>query len=227
LTSAISLLSAAERGLRKMTNSDKILEFLIRNSPNSFSNSDISNKTGVRPHQQVFQITRRLMDSGEINGRLFGKEWVFWVDRAMLAERTGPNDEPVRTQPSQKGAAHDVAREFERLARTKMSGIFNTMLRERELPRVRKRFDFVSEDGAIVGDAKYYSMIAGERFPPAKIATITEHVWLLEKTAARMKFLVFGNDKRVPTVWLERYGDLLSGIDFYFLSEDGELTKLN
>ena len=85
----------------------------------------------------------------------------------------------------------------------------------------------MSEDGGIVGDAKYYSMVKGERFPTAKISVITEHVWLLEKTNARQKFLVFGNDRRVPAAWLERFGELVNGINFYFLSDDDELTKLN
>ena len=27
-------------------------------------------------------------------------------------------------------------------------------------------------------------------------------------------------------MWLERYGNLVSGVTFYFLSDDGELEKL-
>jgi hypothetical protein len=63
--------------------------------------------------------------------------------------------------------------------------------------------------------------------PPAKFSAIAEHVWLLEKTGAATAFLVFGNDRRVPEQWLERYGHLVVGVQFYFLSDEGELEELN
>jgi len=91
---------------------------------------------------------------------------------------------------------------------------------------VRKRFDFVSPDGRIVGDAKFYSLVRGVALPPAKFSTIAEHVWHLEKTNAPTTFLVFANDRQVPLLWLERYGNLLSGVAFYFLREDGRLDVL-
>lgn len=62
--------------------------------------------------------------------------------------------------------------------------------------------------------------------PPAKFSIIAEHVWLLEKTGASTMFLVFGNQRGVPVLWLERYGDLVSGITFYFLTDDGKLEQL-
>ena len=77
-----------------------------------------------------------------------------------------------------------------------------------------------------MGDAKYYTRVGATRWPPAKAAGIAEHVWLLEKTGAAEAFLVFGNDRQVPVMWLERYGNLVSGVTFYFLSDDGELEEL-
>jgi hypothetical protein len=91
---------------------------------------------------------------------------------------------------------------------------------------VRKRFAFVSPDRQIVGDAKYYPMLGGTGLPPAKFSVVAEHVWLLEKTGAPTTFLVFGNDQSVPTLWLERYGDLVSSVTFYFLADDGQLAEL-
>ena len=88
---------------------------------------------------------------------------------------------------------------------------------------IPKRFDFVSPDRSIVGDAKYYTR-GGT--PSGKLATISEYVWLLEKTSTAEKFLVFGNDRRVPIMWLQKYGALLSGITFYFLTDDGDLEEL-
>ena len=94
------------------------------------------------------------------------------------------------------------------------------------LAGIRKRFDYVSADQQVIGDAKYYTLVGRERLPPAKFATIAEHVWLLEKTGAPTQFLVFGNDRDVPLRWLERYGALARGVQFFYLSDDGHLEVL-
>ena len=65
------------------------------------------------------------------------------------------------------------------------------------------------------------------RRPPAKFSVIAEHVWLLQKTGAPLTLLVFGNDRPVPELWLARYGALGSGVDFFYLSDDGVLERLN
>jgi len=47
-----------------------------------------------------------------------------------------------------------------------------------------------------------------------------------EKTGAPTAFLVFGNDRQVPSLWLERYGHLVGNVAFYFLTDEGELELL-
>jgi hypothetical protein len=94
------------------------------------------------------------------------------------------------------------------------------------VPGVPKRFDFVSADMRIVGDAKYFTRVGGVGSPPAKFSIIGEHVWLLQKTEAPTTFLVFGNDRQVPMRWLERYAELASTVTFYFLSDAGDLERL-
>jgi len=119
------------------------------------------------------------------------------------------------------------AKDFEAFARVKLSEHFGVLLRASEVPRVPKRFDMVSPDYRVVGDAKYLAMVRGERIPPAEFSLIAEHVWLLEKTAiAEKKFLVFGNDIRVPRLWLQKYGHLVDKVEFYFLDNNGELARL-
>ena len=49
---------------------------------------------------------------------------------------------------------------------------------------------------------------------------------LMEKTGAPTRFLVFGNDRDVPVLWLERYANLASNVTFYFLSASGDLELL-
>jgi len=70
-------------------------------------------------------------------------------------------------------------------------------------------------------------MVRGKKLPPAKFSVISEHVWMLEKIDAETKFLVFGNDKRVPLEWLKRYGIFNNTVSFYYLSDNGKLELLN
>jgi len=116
---------------------------------------------------------------------------------------------------------------FESLARKVFSQYYGTPLKPGSLPGIPKKWDLLSEDGTIVGDAKYYTLVGGSSLPPAKFSTIAEHVWLLEKTSAQTKFLVFGNQVEVPQHWLARYGKLVSGINFFFLDFEGNITPLN
>jgi hypothetical protein len=107
-----------------------------------------------------------------------------------------------------------------------MSKYFGMPLALGKVSGVPKGFDLVSADKQVVGDAKFYTMVNGVGVPPAKFATIAEYVWLLEKVTAEHKFIVFGNDRRVPEEWLARYGRLVSGIDFYYIHPSDAIERL-
>ena len=197
-----------------MTNRDHVLGYLRSISPRPATNAGIVEATGIKPHQQVYQLTQRLIREGLIRGQQRGRDWFFWVgegDSAPSEPRTQPSGGPL------------TARQFEALAGRVLSAHYGVPLMPRSVGRHPKQFDFVSPDRAIIGDAKYYTQ-GGT--PSGKLATISEYVWLLEKTGAAETFLVFGNDRRVPIMWLERHGTLLSGITFYFLTDDGDLEEL-
>jgi hypothetical protein len=115
---------------------------------------------------------------------------------------------------------------FEALAAQILGEHYQMPLAPGVVADIRKRFDFVSADAQIVGDAKYSTLVGGERLPPAKFATIVEHVWLLEKTNAPTQFLVFGHDREAPLRWLKRYGPLAGSVQFFFLSDEGHLEVL-
>jgi hypothetical protein len=118
-------------------------------------------------------------------------------------------------------------REFESFAREEMSkhlGVTLTSVRRDGHP---KHFDMVSEDGSTVGDAKFLTLVHGKGMPPAKFMEIAGHVWLLERTPAIRRFLVFGNQRRVAEWWLEKYGQLPRSVEFYFLGANGELLLLS
>ena len=117
-------------------------------------------------------------------------------------------------------------RSFEALAARVMGEHFGVPLGPRKVAGTPKTFDLVSPDGSIVGDAKYYTMVRGVSPPPAKRSVIAEYVWLLEHTTASQRFLVFGNDRRVPEGWLKDYCHLVIGVDFYFIDEQAKWSHL-
>lgn len=140
---------------------------------------------------------------------------------SSAAPKTKPNSDPTPNLLSQPSPS-----KFEEMALEAMSRHYGVMFHKAPGGSLIKKFDFVSDDNSIVGDAKYYTLVGGQSLPSGKFATIAEHVWLLEKTQATTRFLVFGNQKQVPEQWLARYGHLAKDVEFYFLSDGGELKRL-
>lgn len=116
--------------------------------------------------------------------------------------------------------------EFEELGRVKLNRFLSTDLRQMDIPPTKK-WDYVSPDMSIVGDAKLYRY-AGQA--SAEKSTISEHVWLLEKLPAtcREKFLFFGGNLGTVMEWLRRWRSLLpQNVRFLYLrEEDGEIGVL-
>ena len=203
------------------TNVERVMDYIWSVGPQGATNTQIGGATGVKPHQQVYMITQELKRKGMIDSRKDGREWVFFI---------GESTEELLRSPG--SAASDTAlpklsaSQFEDLARQVFSQKYGTTLRPRKIAGVPKLFDLVSSDGEIVGDAKYYTLVGGQHLPPAKFSIIAEHVWLLQKTQARHKFLVFGNDIEVPRRWLARYGHLRGEVAFYFLTDEEEVMEI-
>jgi hypothetical protein len=160
-----------------------------------------------------------------IQGERRGNEWVFWSNESLAAQFTSPGRASPQEIAAQAGQGLTPGA-FEKLAQRRMSEHFGVSLAPGTVPGVPKRFDLVSPDKAIVGDAKYYTLVRGQRLPPAKFSVIAEYVWLLEKTGAPTRFLVFGSDRQVPELWLVRCSKLVSDVGFFFLSDDGGLESL-
>lgn len=205
-------------------NKEKVLDFLRSAGLSGATNSQIREATAIEPHQQVYMITRELAGRGLLTKFRRGHEWVFVLKESNDVLFSSPG----RSNPAKIAAGSSTLshQEFEQLARQVMGRHFAVPLVEASVPGVPKRFDMVSDDFEVVGDAKYYTMVCGKALPSAKFATIAEHVWLLEKTNAKQRFLVFGNDMEVPVRWLKRYGELVSSVMFFFLGDSGELTQL-
>jgi hypothetical protein len=203
----------------RKTNKEKVLDYLWSIAPKQAGNSHIRLATGINSHQQIYLLTQELRAQGLILGRQEGRRWFFYANESEAVQLASPG----RASPGEVIGGSLAPRNFEALARRIMGEHYGAQLEPRQLPGIPKLFDLVSHDGRIVGDAKYFTMVRGQRLPPAKFSVIAEYVWLLEKTKAPVQFLVFGNDPTVPQLWLTRYGELLSDISFFFLSDQGEL----
>jgi hypothetical protein len=206
------------------TNKERILDYLWSIAPERATNSQIRAATGISSHQQVYLLTQELMRT-YIRGERRGNEWVFWSNESLAAQFTSlgrASPQEIAAQAGQR-LTPDA---FEKLAQHRMGEHFGVSLAPGTVPGIPKEFDLVSPDKAIVGDAKYYTLVRGQRLPPAKLSVIAEYVWLLERTGAPTRFLVFGNDRQVPELWLKRYGKLALEVVFYFLADDGALEWL-
>lgn len=71
------------------TNIDRVLDFVRSRAPDGVTNSEIVRATGIRPHQQVFQITQKLVERGFLISERRGRERVFHLSEET---RTPKND---------------------------------------------------------------------------------------------------------------------------------------
>lgn len=201
-----------------MTHAESIYNYLWSIAPDGATNGQLARHLGIASQQTVYMATQDLLRRGIIRGEQSGRTWRFYAV------------EPHYGSPGGTGAARSAApasgaltpQGFETLARRILGDHYGVALSPGSVPGVPKLFDLVSPDGCVVGDAKYYARVG-----PARFSVIAEHVWLLEKTGAHQTFLVFGNDRQAPQLWLQRYGGLVFHITFYFLTDDGRLESLN
>jgi hypothetical protein len=200
-----------------MTNARRVLDYLWAIAPDGATNGEIARQLAIRSHQSVYLLTQSLTHQGRLRAARAGPLWIFYAVEEPEAE--------LIARPVGLGRGSTAA-SFEALARSVLERHYAAEFSPGSFPGVRKQFDFVSPDRLTVGEALYYPSADGLELPPAKFSIVAEHVWLMEKTGAPTRFLVFGNDREVPMLWLERYETLASSVAFYFLSASGELELL-
>jgi hypothetical protein len=147
---------------------------------------------------------------------------------ADMAIEAASADASITLQSPTIAEAIKRAKAFELHAKKVLSARWGVELEAREVrltdqPEPKVKFDLVSPDGAVVGDAKFLKNIP---VPAAKWSVIAEYVWLLQHAQnARRRFMVFGQDREVAQRWLVRYRPLTNGVEFYFLDGD-QLTPI-
>lgn len=204
-----------------MSYKERILDYPWLVAPDGATNGQIARALGITSQQTVYMTTQELAGGRLIRAAKEGATWVFYT---LDAQADGVAVRASTASTARAGTLTPMT--FEALAGRILGKHYGTTFARGMLAGVRKQFDYVSANQQIVGDAKYYTLVGGERLPPAKFATIAEHVWLLEKTHTPTQFLVFGHDREVPLRWLERYGSLANSVQFFFLSDEGHLEVL-
>jgi hypothetical protein len=205
-----------------LNNETRVLDFVGGAGSNGVSDSDIVAATGIKQQKQVMQITRKLLDSGKISGKWQKGQWQF----AASTFQRSPNSTSALENAATLLDDIPVPRKFLKCAVETMSQLYDAPLRALSVPPVGRYFDLVSADKKICGEVNYFALVRGLGSPIAKLALIGEQLWLLERTTAKKKFLLFGNDPKMPALWLQRFGHIERSVDFFFLSDSGVLEKI-
>ena len=144
------------------------------------------------------------------------------IENQMVTFKRVEPPSPTLTAPK-TGVGGAVA--FEVLARSAMSRFYGVDLRRGVVEGVPWRFDLVSADHRVVGDALF---LAAGKSAISHFPSISMRVWLLSKVrGARERFIAFGNDRSVPLAWLRRFRPVFSEpVKFFFVGGDGSVEEL-
>jgi len=184
----------------------------------------------AKERERISETCRELLRAGQIRrfkqeGRMVNgarkSQWLA-LRRRERKEESGEALEKrgaveVALRPEESLARKDFAER----ARAVMMEFYGRSLKPRKIGGT-KIWDYVSSDGMVVGDARWF----GQQLPAAR-AFVSEAVWLLEKVGAVQKFLVFGGEAEVPRQWLELWATLCpEDIALFYLDSKGELHEL-
>ncbi|MGH9794256.1 MAG: hypothetical protein ACRD5G_05750 [Candidatus Acidiferrales bacterium] len=212
----------------------KILKLLQSDIEKLYDDTELSAAIGLsektKDVEKISEACRELLRAGQIrrfkhDGRMVnGARNTEWLalrrrdrkeDSQQAIERRGSVEVAVRPE---EGLAR---KDFAERAREVMNEFFGRPLKPQKIGGT-KIWDYVSPDGMVVGDARWFSGAV-----PAARAFISEAVWLLEKVGAVQKFVVFGGEAEVPRQWLELWATLCpEDIALFYLDNKGELHEL-
>lgn len=216
-----------------MTKAD-ILKLLQKDTDKLYDDKELCDALGTgnstKEHERVAEACRELLRAGQIRrfkheGRMVNgaRKTQFLAlrrrdkkdDGGSAIEKRGAVDVTVRAE---EGLAR---KDFSERAREVMNEFFGRPLKPRKIGGT-KIWDYVSPDGMVVGDARWFTGSV-----PAARAFVSEAVWLLEKVGAVQKFIVFGGEADVPRQWLELWATLCAeDIALFYLDNKGELHEL-
>jgi len=212
----------------------KILQLLQKDTEKLYDDQELCNALGVgnnsKEHEKVAEACRELLRAGQIRRFKHEERMVNGARKTQfLALRRREKKDESGSAIEKRGAVEVTVRPEEGLARKDfsdrarevMNEFFGRPLKPRKIGGT-KIWDYVSPDGMIVGDARWF----GNSIPAAR-AFVSEAVWLLEKVGAVQKFIVFGGESEVPRQWLELWSTLCpEDVALFYLDSKGELHEL-
>lgn len=215
---------------------NQILELLQKDASRIYDDRELAQALGVsdkpKDLEKIAEACRELLRAGQIrrykhDGRMVnGARKNDWLalrrrdkkekeDEATAIEKRAAMEVTVRPE---EGLAR---KDFSDRAREVMNEFYGRGLKPKKIGGT-KIWDYVSGDGMVVGDARWF----GQSLPAAR-AFISEAIWLLEKVGAVQKFIVFGGEADVPRQWLELWATLCpEDVALFYLDNKGELHEL-
>lgn len=213
---------------------DRILQLLLKDPEKLYDDGELCAALKIpeksKEAEKVAEGCRELLRAGQIrrfkhDGRMVNgarkTEWLALRRRPKKDEESGAIEKrgvvDVAVRPEEALARKD----FSERAREVMNEFYGRALKPRKIGGT-KIWDYASNDGMVVGDARWF----GQTVPAAR-AFISEAVWLLEKVGAVQKFIVFGGESDVPRQWLELWATLCpEDVALFYLDNKGELHEL-
>lgn len=184
----------------------------------------------TKEHEKVAEACRELLRSGQIRRFKHEGRMVNGARKTQfLALRRREKKEESQQAIEKRGVVEVTVKpeeglarkDFSERAREVMNEFYGRGLKPRKIGGT-KIWDYVSPDGMVVGDARWF----GQSVPAAR-AFISEAIWLLEKVGAVQKFVVFGGESEVPRQWLELWATLCpEDVALFYLDSKGELHEL-
>ena len=220
-----------------MDHKKKILKLLQSEPDRVFDDNEICAALNVgrtaKERDAVSEACRQLLRTGEIRRFKHQDRMVNGVRKseklALRLKDKSKQQEQASRALEKRGVVEVITRpedalahrDFSERAREVMVEFYGRTLKPKKIGGT-KIWDYVSGDGAVVGDARWF----GQSLPAAR-AFVSEAVWLLEKVGAVQKFIVFGGETEVPRQWLELWATMCpEDIALFYLDTNGELHEL-
>jgi hypothetical protein len=215
---------------------DRVLQYLAAIYPKGATYGELEAGLHIFPRQRIIHLMQDLLKANKVRGeKSKTRRGVFWTFYALVELGTTESSPPpglaARPRANLEMHLEDLADlpETARLKKTAeraMCSFYGMPLAKRGLIGLPGFFSLVSEDGCTVGEVLVFEQSQGLKASPARLASISEKVWLLEKSNVQARFLAFAGDRRTAMDWLVRYAHLAVGVTFYYVREDGEVELL-
>ena len=215
---------------------ERVLKYLAAIYPKGATYGELEAGLHILPRQQLIHTMQDLVKVKRVRGeKSKTRKGVFWTFYALVdlnaADTIAPVGPASRPRAAIEMHLEDLVDlpESTRLKKTAdraMCAFYGVPLAKRGLIGLPGFFRLVSEDGCTVGEVLVFEQAQGLKASPARLAAISEKVWLLEKSNAQARFLAFAGDRRTAIDWLVRYAHLAVGVTFYYVREDGEVELL-